>query len=144
MITTASLWFSIQAANDHQNFGKDALKRGENAIYLQARHHLLYTLSIISNFVCVFYYWFEKRDFQQWVHGSQKSEFGPVYGRSIHLELVHSVPAAACIFNSLCTNCILKRDNWRLIPVMVVVYGLFCWLHFLLTDDQDGNLFMDF
>jgi hypothetical protein len=34
MITTLSLWASIQACNDSNNFGKDSLMTSENAIYL--------------------------------------------------------------------------------------------------------------
>ena len=34
MLTTASLYSSIQAAQDSTNFGKDALSRGEAAVWL--------------------------------------------------------------------------------------------------------------
>mgnify|MGYP007078273797 CR=1 FL=1 len=130
MLTTASLLASIQAANDTTNFGKDALSRGESAVWLQARHHLLYTLCIVCNFICVAFYWFLLRAEQQQIHGSHET-LG--WGRSLHLELVHSVPGGACLVNILCTNCILKRDNWKFITYMVIIYGFFCWLYFLIT-----------
>ena len=65
ILTTVSLITSIQAANDTINFGKDGLHRGELAVWLQARHHMLYTLSIVCNFICVFFYWFLLRDEQR-------------------------------------------------------------------------------
>ena len=130
MLTTASLVASIQAAGDTTNFGKDALSRGEAAVWLQARHHLLYTLTIVCNFICVAFYWFLLRDEQQQIHGAHET-LG--WGRSLHLELVHSEPGGACLVNVLCTNCILKRDNWKFITYMVIIYGLFCWIFFLTT-----------
>jgi hypothetical protein len=64
MLTTASLMASISAADDEVNFGKDSLQRSEDAVYLQARHHLLYTISLVTNFICVAFYWFIMRDEQ--------------------------------------------------------------------------------
>ena len=140
MITTASLMASISAANDNVNFCKDSLQRSESATYLQAQHHLLYTMSIVCNFICVVFYWFIMRDEQQQIHSSHE-QFG--WGRSLHLELVHSVPGGACLVNVLCTNCILKKDNWKFITYMTVIYGLFLWIYYLTTGTQQFS-FLDF
>ena len=59
------------------------------------------------------------------------------------MELIHSVPAGACIVNVLCTNCILKRDNWKFIVYMVVLYGTFCWAYYLTTGIQQYS-FLNF
>ena len=64
VITTLSIISSIQASTDSTNFGKDALQTSETALYIQARHHVLYTLSVLMNFICVGFYWFMLRDEQ--------------------------------------------------------------------------------
>ena len=133
MLTTVSLLCSISASNDTANFGKDSLQTSDKAVYLQARHHLLYTMTIVCNFIVCSFYWFMLREEQQNIHG-QHQDYG--WGRSLHLELVHSVPGAACFVNALCTNCILKKDNWKFITYMTIVYGLFCWVYFLSTGVQ--------
>jgi len=140
MLTTVSLWASIQASNDTINFGKDSLQTSDTSVYQQARHHILYTFCIVCNFIVVFFYWFMMREEQQKIHSGHE-EFG--WGRSLHLEMVHSIPGAACLVNSLCTNCILKKDNWRFITYMTIFYGLFMWVYFLSTGVQQYS-FMDF
>ncbi len=64
MLTTVSLMTSINAANDTTNFGRDSLQTSDNAVKQQARHHLLYTLTIICNFIVSSMYWFMFRDEQ--------------------------------------------------------------------------------
>jgi len=64
MLTTLSLWSSISAANDTVNFGKDSLQTSDRAVHLQARHHLLYTLTIVCNFIVMAFYWFMLREEQ--------------------------------------------------------------------------------
>lgn len=140
MITTASLIASIQAADDTTNFGKDALQRSEEAVFRQARHHLLYTMSITCNFIIIAFYWFLLREEQQGIHGSHETKG---WGRSLHLELVHSVPGGACIVNAICTNTILKRGNWKFISYMTIIYGIFCWVYYLATGVQQYS-FLDF
>lgn len=133
MLTTVCLWSSIQAANDTTNFGRDSLQTSDKAISLQARHHLLYTICIVCNFIVCSFYWFMLRDEQQNIHGKHE-DYG--WGRSLHLELVHSVPGAACFVNAICTNVILKRENWKFISYMTIIYGLFCWAYYLTTGVQ--------
>lgn len=77
---------------------------------------------------------------QQEIHGKHE-ELG--WGRSLHLEMVHSLPGAACFINALCTNTILKKDNWKFITYMTIVYGGFCWAYFLWTGVQQYS-FLDF
>ena len=140
MITTVSLWTSIQASTDETNFGKDSLQTSDTAVYMQARHHILYTMCIVCNFIVVFFYWFMMREEQQGIHAKHE-DFG--WGRSIHLEMVHSLPGAACIINSLVTNCILKKENWRFITYMTIFYGTIMWIYYLTTGVQQYS-FLDF
>ena len=140
MLTTISLISSISASEDTTNFGKDSLQTSERAVYIQARHHLLYTMTIVCNFIVMSFYWFMLREEQQNIHG-QHEDYG--WGRSLHLELVHSIPGAACFVNALCTNTILKKDNWKFITYMTIVYGVFCWTYFLSTGIQQYS-FLDF
>lgn len=140
MLTTLSIWYSIQACSDTVNFGKDSLQTSERAVYIQAKHHLLYTICIVCNFIVMFFYWFMMRAEQQQIHGAHE-EYG--WGRSVHLELVHSVPGAACFVNALCTNCILKKDNWKFITYMTILYGSFCWAYWAITGTQQYS-FLDF
>lgn len=133
MLTTYCMILSISAANDTTNFGKDSLQTSDRAVYLQAKHHLIYTLTIICNFIVCVFYWFMLRDEQQNIHGKHE-EYG--WGRSLHLEMVHSLPGAACFVNAVCTNCILKRENWKFITYMTIIYGTFCWGYFLITGVQ--------
>ena len=64
VITTVSILASALACRDEVNFGKDALQTSEKAVYVQARHHVLYTLAVLMNFICVGFYWFMLRDEQ--------------------------------------------------------------------------------
>ena len=68
MLTTLSLWTSICAADDTVNFGKDSLLTSERAVYLQSKHHLLYTMTIVCNLVVMTFYWFIFREEQQNIH----------------------------------------------------------------------------
>lgn len=101
---------------------------------------MLYTLCIVCNFIVTFFYWFIMREEQQNIHGKHE-EFG--WGRSIHLELVHSVPGAACFINAICTNCILKKENWKFITYISIIYGIFMWIYSLSTGLQQYS-FLDF
>ena len=78
---------------------------------------MLYSVCVISNFIVSFIYWYLLRDEQKGIHDS--------WGKQLHLELVHSVPGAACLINALCTNCILKKENWKFITYMTIIYGIF-------------------
>ena len=59
------------------------------------------------------------------------------------MELVHSVPAASMVINTLCTNCIMKKDNWKFITYTTIVYGVFCWFYYLTTGVQQYS-FLDY
>ena len=61
----------------------------------------------------------------------------------MHLELVHSIPGGACLINVLVTNCILKRDNWKFITYITLIYGVFCWIYFHFTREQQYS-FLDY
>merc|ERR1711939_1203307 len=136
---TVSLWATIKASGDQINFGKDSLQTSDTACYMQARHHMLYSVSIICNLIVTFIYWYLFRDEQKGIHCD-----GPDgWGRCLHLELVHSVPGAAVLINALCTNCILKKENWKFITYMTILYGLFTWAYFLTTGTQQYS-FLDY
>ena len=57
--------------------------------------------------------------------------------------MVHSIPGAACLVNAICTNTILKKDNWKFISYMTILYGAFMWAYFLSTGVQQFS-FLDF
>ena len=40
------------------------------------------------------------------------------------------------LINSLCTNCILKKDNWKFLTYLTAFYGLFLWLIQVTTGNQ--------
>lgn len=40
----------------------------------------------------------------------------------IHMYLVHTFPPIACFLNSICTNCILKRELWIFIVYCAIIY----------------------
>jgi len=140
MITTFSLISSIRASNNTVEFGKDSLQTAERAVYAQAWHHILYTLSIMCNFICISFYWFMLRNEQQEIHSKHETNG---WGRSLHLELVHSVPGSACLINVLCTNCILKKENWKFISYLTVLYGGAIWIYYLTTGIQQYS-FLNF
>jgi hypothetical protein len=97
-------------------------------------------MTIVCNFIICSFYWFMLRAEQQEIHGKHE-DFG--WGRSLHLELVHSIPGAACFVNAICTNCILKKENWKFITYMTIFYGTFCWAYYLATGTQQYS-FLDF
>ena len=82
-------------------------------------------MTIVCNMICMTFYWYIFRDEDQF----QRTHRDYGWGRALHMELVHSVPGAAMLVNSLCTNCILKKDNWKFLTYMTVFYGLFLWIH---------------
>lgn len=112
----------------------------EKAVYLQAKHHLLYTMCIVFNLVVMTFFWLIFREESLNVH-RMIEEYD--WGKSVHLELVHSVPGASMFINTICTNCIMKKDNWKFITYTTVFYGLFCWLYYLITGVQQYS-FLDY
>jgi hypothetical protein len=107
---------------------------------MQARHHVLYTLSVLMNFICVGFYWFMLRDEQQAIHSNHEKNG---WGRSVHLELIHSVPAGATLVNVLTTNCILRKENWKFITYLTMLYGAVIWGFYLMTGTQQYS-FLNF
>jgi hypothetical protein len=69
MLTTFSLYSSISASRDTVNFGPNSLQTSDSAILAQAKHHLLYTITIVCNFIVMSFYWFMLREEQQNIHG---------------------------------------------------------------------------
>ena len=47
------------------------------------------------------------------------------------------------VINTLCTNCIMKKDNWKFITYTTIFYGVFCWLYYLTTGVQQYS-FLDY
>lgn len=94
----------------------------------------------MMNFMCICFYWFLLRGEQQGIHGRHEKHG---WGRSLHLELVHSVPGAACFVNAICTNCILRKENWKFITYMTAAYGMFVWVYYLTTGVQQYS-FLNF
>ena len=126
-LTTVSVYVSMEASYNLEKFGKMALKKakeeGEQAysdkLWHHAWHHMLYSLSIISNVVMFCIYWpFLHRD------AVEKMGKQPITGPYLvmHMYLVHLFPTVACLFNSLVTNCVLKRDIWKQILQSGIFY----------------------
>jgi hypothetical protein len=101
---------------------------------------VLYTLAVLMNFICVGFYWFMLRDEQQEIH-SNHEKYG--WGRSMHLEMIHSVPAMATVVNVVCTNCILRKENWKFITYLTIIYGGVIWAFYLMTGVQQYS-FLNF
>ena len=101
---------------------------------------MLYTLAVLMNFICVGFYWFMLRDEQQEIHGNHESKG---WGRAMHLEMVHSVPAMATLVNVVCPNCILRKENWKFITYLTILYGAVIWGFFLMTGVQQYS-FLNF
>jgi hypothetical protein len=134
MLTTATIVLSIWAGYDTFDFGKNSLHRHSRtnegfgrAIKLQATLHLLYTLTIIMNFVVVCVYW-------SLLHREQMTTEGlcdpngyncKQLGRAVHLKIVHSIPAICCFVNAYMSNLRLKFDFWKMISMICLVYAIF-------------------
>ena len=93
-------------------------------------HHLLYTFSIICNFVVMSIYWSILHREQVRIHYNDP---GVGHGRVIHLCLVHSLPGITCLVNSYITNCRLKQGFWKLVCVFLIVYGAFVYTFWKIT-----------
>ena len=61
----------------------------------------------------------------------------------MHLEMIHSVPACATVVNVICTNCILRKENWKFITYLTIIYGGVIWAFYLMTGVQQYS-FLNF
>ena len=152
MLTTATLLLSIWAGYDTFDFGKNSLHRHSRtnegfgrAIKLQATLHLLYTLTIIMNFVVVCIYW-------TLLHKEQMTSEGQCdtngrncknWGLATHLKIVHSIPALCCFTNAFISNIRLKFSFWKMISLICLVYGMFLYSFWRETGRQQYS-FLDF
>ena len=124
LFTFYSVLNSFRSCRQPLNFGPDALKN-KNPVQLRrilrhhAIHHMLYTVSLMSNVVVVPIYW-------GFLHEDEirKAREIPVIGegRAVHLTMLHSFPIIASVINVFCTNCILKFNLWKVIFAMGVIF----------------------
>lgn len=118
MISTATLIFSNLAGTDYHNgFCVNCINCNEpRIINLKILFHVLYTLSIMCNFVVMSVYW-------TMLHKNLMQDEGKVFGRAVHLVLVHSIPGITCFINTYITNARLKMSFWKIIPTVGALYG---------------------
>ena len=116
IVTTFSIWYSIKSARDAE-FKKSNHK--------MALHNLLYTASILMNFVTMSVYW----SLIHYNHIRNLKKQGENF-RVIEQYLVHIIPGFSCMLSSYFTNCILTRK--MLVPMLY--FGVFyCFVNFLQT-----------
>ena len=134
MLTTATLILSIWAGYDTFDFGKNSLHRHSRtnqgfgrAIKLQATLHLLYTLSIIMNFVVMTVYWTLLHREQMLTEGNCDKTGCKNWGRALHLCIVHTIPGTVCLINAYISNLRLKFTFWKLISGICIVYAIFLY-----------------
>lgn len=83
--------------------------------------HFLYSSALITNIMVLMIYWpFMHK------HAIKKMAKQPIIGnyRVKHMYMVHTFPALACLLNTLATNCILKRDFWKVVLQMGLIFIL--------------------
>ena len=124
MMTTASVAYSYWAASCYEHFGAGALDEKKNKKWLeayqyQARHHIMYTFSLMFNLMVTAVWW-------TLIHESyaKKHRNHPVHGnmRELHLITIHIIPPAVCLVNSLMTNCMLRFTTWKTVVAVCVIY----------------------
>jgi hypothetical protein len=98
--------------------------------------HLLYTVSIMCNFVVMSIYW-------SLLHKSEMANEGQHFGKRYHLILVHSLPGITCLINAYISNIKLKLNFWKLISLLVTLYTTFLYLFWWRTGRQQYS-FLDF
>ena len=124
IITTLTILMTSYAAHQKHHFNN------KNNKTLLAIHHLLYTFSLICNFVVMSIYWSILHREQVRIHYNDP---GVGHGRVIHLCLVHSLPGICCLINSYITNCRLKQGFWKLVLIVCIVYGAFVFVFWKIT-----------
>jgi len=142
ILTTLTLMLSLWAGYDDYDFGKNSLFRHSRtnssfgrALRLQTSLHLLYTISLMCNFVVMSIYW-------TMLHKQEMEEAGSK-GKRYHLVLVHSIPGITCLVNAYISNMRLKFGFWKLISFIVSVYCSFLYVFWLKTGRQQYS-FLDF
>jgi hypothetical protein len=143
ILTTATLVLSTWAGYDDYDFGKNSLFRHSRtnasfgrALTLQACLHVLYTISLMCNFVVMSVYW-------SLLHKSEMANEGKILGRRYHLIIVHSIPGITCLVNAYISNMRLKFGFWKLISLIASLYCTFLYLFWMKTGRQQYN-FLDF
>ena len=84
----------------------------------QAIHHLLYTLSILMNFITVTIYWLL-------LHSTVLNLHKEYPLRVIDIYTAHTVPAAVCLTNSLLTNTVLNRKLIKPLTYILLAFIIF-------------------
>ena len=56
---------------------------------------------------------------------------------------MHSVPATVTLVNVVCTNTILRKENWKFITYLTILYGGVVWAFYLTTGIQQYS-FLNF
>ena len=53
------------------------------------------------------------------------------------------MPATVTLVNVVCTNCILRKENWKFITYLTILYGGIIWAFYLMTGVQQYS-FLNF
>ena len=113
------------SASKNAKFSKDRAQ--------MAKHHFLYTICILFNFVVVSIYW-------PVIHpktiGKHRAD-GP-YAKVLCQYCVHTIPAIVCLINSSMTNCVLHRNMIKQITAIAVTYAI---VNFVGTKAQGKPLY---
>ena len=106
-----------------------------------AIHHMLYTISLLSNMVVIPIYW-------GFMHKEEvrKARLLPDIGegRAIHLTMIHSFPMIASIVNIYCTNCILKVKLCVIIIFVAIAFSSVQFYLVVIKGDEPNYFFMTF
>ena len=123
MFTTYSIYLSYCAAGDVRNFSfrgkEDDEEKICEAMKLQSKHHIWYSISIISNLFVGIFYWSLLHKIKTKEHCNV-----PIYGpgRCVYLYIVHIIPGICCLLNTLMTNSVLKKSMYKIIIIIAIIY----------------------
>ena len=128
LITFLSIVCSFRAARNQDKFGQDSLKYIKSMstrevidfhdnLKTQALHHLLYSTSILLNLWQTGIYWI-------FLHSHKTSKLNEYdhWHQLMHLHVVHILPALACFLNSMLTNCVLKKELWKIFNLPMALW----------------------
>ena len=123
LIQTASLYCTIKAV-ENPRFSSD--------IQLVAWNHLLYSISIIFNFIVVSVYW--TMLYQETIklyYPNHPSEF-------LQQVIVHIQPALFCVVNSYITEIVMTKT---LIKPLICIFWFYSFINFLQTKNSGKPIY---
>ena len=108
IITTMSLGYTMWAAQSPERFGPKVFnllgRKPKESYTYQARHHFLYMLSLLLNFMVTVGWWTLLHN--TYVEKHKDHHFYGA-GRELHLKTVHIIPPLVCFMNTFISNCVI-------------------------------------